>query len=58
MSPVVIIAFALIFVALLLVFGAVGGIFKERAGVNRSIAVLENLDKVPSVKELMDVVTA
>jgi tight adherence protein C len=47
MSPVVIIAFALIFVALLLVFGAVGGIFKEREGVNRSIAVLEALTSAP-----------
>jgi tight adherence protein C len=47
MSPVVIIAFALIFVALLLVFGAVGGIFKEQAGVNRSIAVLEALTSAP-----------
>ncbi len=47
MSPVVIIAFALIFVALLLDFGAVGGIFKEQAGVNRSIAVLEALTSAP-----------
>ena len=47
MSPVVIIAFTLIFVALLLVFGAVGGIFKEQAGVNRSIAVLEALTSAP-----------
>jgi tight adherence protein C len=47
MSPVVIIAFALIFLALLLVFGAVGGIFKEREGVNRSIAVLEALTSAP-----------
>ena len=47
MSPVVIVAFALIFVALLLVFGAVGGIFKEQPGVNRSIAVLEALTSAP-----------
>jgi tight adherence protein C len=47
MSPIVIAGFALIFVALLLVFGAVGGIFKERAGVNRSIAVLEALTNAP-----------
>jgi tight adherence protein C len=47
MSPIVIVAFALIFVALLLVFGAVGGIFKERTGVNRSIAVLEALTSAP-----------
>ncbi|WP_027862808.1 type II secretion system F family protein [Marmoricola sp. URHB0036] len=48
MSPVVIVAFALIFVALLLVFGAVGGIFKEQPGVNRSIAVLEALTSAPA----------
>jgi tight adherence protein C len=47
LSPVVIIAFVLIFVALLLVFGAVGGIFKEQPGVNRSIAVLEALTSAP-----------
>jgi tight adherence protein C len=47
MNPVVIVAFALIFIALLLVFGAVGGIFKEQAGVNRSIAVLEALTSAP-----------
>jgi tight adherence protein C len=47
MSPVVIVAFALIFLALLLVFGAVGGFFKEQAGVNRSIAVLEALTSAP-----------
>jgi tight adherence protein C len=47
MSPIVILAFALIFVALLLVFGAMGGIFKEKAGVNRSIAVLEALTAAP-----------
>lgn len=47
MSPIVILAFALIFAALLLVFGAVGGIFKEQAGVNRSIAVLEALTAAP-----------
>ncbi len=47
MSPMVIIAFTLIFCALLLVFGAVGGIFKEQAGVNRSLAVLEALTAAP-----------
>jgi tight adherence protein C len=47
MSPIVIAGFAMIFVALVLVFGAVGGIFKERAGVNRSIAVLEALTNAP-----------
>jgi tight adherence protein C len=47
MSPVVVVAFAMIFLALILVFGAVGGIFKEQAGVNRSIAVLEALTAAP-----------
>jgi tight adherence protein C len=48
MSPVIIIAFALIFLALLLVLGSVGGFFKERDGVNRSIAVLEALTAAPA----------
>jgi tight adherence protein C len=47
MSPVVIIAFVMIFAALVIVFGAVGGIFKEKPGVNRSIAVLEALTQAP-----------
>jgi tight adherence protein C len=47
MSPIVIVAFGLIFLSLVLVFGAVGGIFKERSGVNRSIAVLEALTAAP-----------
>jgi tight adherence protein C len=47
MSPMVIIAFALIFCAMVLAFGAVGGIFKEQAGVNRSLAVLEALTTAP-----------
>jgi tight adherence protein C len=47
MNPVVIVAFALIFVALLLLFGAYGGIFKEQEGVGRSIAVLEALTSAP-----------
>ena len=47
MSPVVIIAFAMIFLAMLLVFGAVGGIFKEQTGVNRSLAVLEAITAAP-----------
>ena len=47
MSPVLLVAFGLIFLALLLVFGAVGGIFKEEAGVNRSISVLEALTAAP-----------
>lgn len=47
MSPIVITGFALIFVALLLVFGAIGGIFKEQQGVNRSMVVLEALTQAP-----------
>lgn len=47
MSPIVIVGFGLIFMAMLLVFGAVGGIFKEQAGVNRSISVLEALTAAP-----------
>jgi tight adherence protein C len=47
MSPIIIIGFVLIFMALLLVFGAVGGFFQERPGVNRSIAVLEALTAAP-----------
>jgi len=47
MSPIVIIAFVMIFAALVIVFGAVGGIFKEKPGVNRSIAVLEALTQAP-----------
>ena len=39
--------FGLIFVALFLVFAAVGGLTKERPGVNRSIAVLEALTAAP-----------
>ncbi len=41
------VGFGLIFVALFLVFAAVGGLTKERAGVNRSIAVLEALTAAP-----------
>ena len=47
MDAVLLVAFGLIFMALLLVFGAVGGIFKEEAGVNRSISVLEALTAAP-----------
>ncbi len=47
MNIVLPVAFGLIFVALFLVFGAVGGIFKERAGINRSMAVLEALTSAP-----------
>jgi len=47
MSPIIIVGFGLIFLALVLVFGAVGGIFKERPGINRSIAVLEAMTAAP-----------
>ena len=47
MSPLILVGFGLIFLALVLVFGAVGGIFKERPGVNRSIAVLEAMTSAP-----------
>jgi tight adherence protein C len=40
-------AFGMIFLALFLVFAAVGGLTKERAGVGRSIAVLEALTSAP-----------
>ncbi len=39
--------FVMIFAALFLVFASVGGISKERAGVGRSIAVLEALTAAP-----------
>ncbi len=39
--------FAMIFVALFVVFASVGGLTKERSGVNRSIAVLEALTAAP-----------
>ena len=39
--------FVMIFAALFLVFASVGGIHKERAGVGRSIAVLEALTAAP-----------
>ncbi len=48
MHPLVIVGFTLIFLALVLVFGAVGGIFKERPGVNRSLAVLEAMTAAPA----------
>jgi len=47
MSLMLPVAFGLVFVALFLVFAAVGGLTKERAGVNRSIAVLEALTAAP-----------
>jgi tight adherence protein C len=40
-------AFGMIFLALFLVFAAIGGLTKERAGVGRSIAVLEALTSAP-----------
>ena len=47
MSMILPVAFGLVFVALFMVFAAVGGLTKERAGVNRSIAVLEALTAAP-----------
>ncbi|MCW2712635.1 MAG: type secretion system family protein [Marmoricola sp.] len=41
------VAFGMIFLALFLVFAAIGGLTKERAGVGRSIAVLEALTSAP-----------
>ena len=52
MSVVLLVGFGLIFVALFLVFGAVGGLTKERSGVNRSIAVLEALTAAPAEMKL------
>jgi len=52
MNIVLPVGFGLIFVALFLVFGAVGGLTKERAGVNRSIAVLEALTAAPEEMKL------
>ncbi len=40
-------AFGMIFLALFLVFASIGGVTKERAGVGRSLAVLEALTKAP-----------
>ncbi len=40
-------AFGMIFLALFLVFASIGGVAKERAGVGRSIAVLEAMTKAP-----------
>jgi len=41
------VAFGLVFVALFMTFAAVGGLTRERTGVNRSIAVLEALTAAP-----------
>jgi len=48
MSMILPVAFGLVFVALFMTFAAVGGLTKERAGVNRSIAVLEALTAAPA----------
>ena len=48
MNLILPVGFGLIFVALFLVFAAVGGLTKERTGVNRSIAVLEALTAAPA----------
>jgi tight adherence protein C len=47
MDVILPIGFAMIFVALFLVFASVGGLTKEQTGVNRSIAVLEALTAAP-----------
>lgn len=47
MALIMPLGFVLIFVALFLLFAAVGGLTQERAGVNRSIAVLEALTAAP-----------
>jgi len=48
MNTILPLGFGLIFVALFMVFAAVGGLTKERPGVNRSIAVLEALTAAPA----------
>ncbi len=48
MNLILPVGFGLIFVALFLVFAAVGGLTQERSGVNRSIAVLEALTAAPA----------
>ena len=52
MNTILPVGFGLIFVALFMVFAAVGGLTKERAGVNRSIAVLEALTAAPEEMKL------
>ena len=47
MSVILPVGFALIFVALFLVFASVGGLTKEQTGINRSIAVLEAITAAP-----------
>ena len=47
MSPVILIGFGMIFVAMFLAFAAIGGLTRERGGVNRSLAVLEALTAAP-----------
>ena len=47
MNVILPVGFGLVFVALFMVFAAVGGLTKEDEGVNRSIAVLEALTAAP-----------
>jgi tight adherence protein C len=47
MTLIMTVGFVLIFVALFLLFAAVGGLTQERAGVGRSLAVLEALTAAP-----------
>ncbi len=47
MDVILLVGFGLVFAALFMVFAAVGGLTKEDAGVNRSIAVLEALTAAP-----------
>jgi tight adherence protein C len=49
---VLVLGVALVFGALFLVFGAIGGLTREQTGVNRSIAVLEALTSAP--QEMVD----
>jgi tight adherence protein C len=46
-SIVVLVGFAMVFIAMFIVFAAVGGLTHEEKGVNRSIAVLEALTAAP-----------
>jgi tight adherence protein C len=54
MTLVMVLGVAMIFGALVIVLGAIGGLTKEQTGVNRSIAVLEALTSAPQemVEEL------
>jgi tight adherence protein C len=55
MNVILPIGFAMIFVALFLVFASVGGLTREQSGVNRSIAVLEAITAAPEeMKQELD----